>query len=41
MADILFKFCHTYFDQFVRENKIMVTEWPSNLDVSDIGLCWQ
>ena len=34
--DILFKFCYTHFDQFVREDKILVTEWPSNLIVSDV-----
>ena len=41
--DILFKLCYTHFDQFVRESKILVTEWPSNLNVShgDVAYCWQ
>ena len=38
--EILFKICYTYFDpsHSVRESKIQVTEWPADLNVSNIGL---
>jgi len=32
--NIHFNFCLTYFDQFVRERYILVTEWPADLNAA-------